>query len=304
MRMRRSVLAILVLACLLMETGTAAGYLARGRQLTRIELEGSNGYSILIVADRKQHLILTTTRDAFTTEYMTHDTLAGPNRLKATLPGLGSISVGFHPSGPAHRAGAFAGCVGPGPIVRKGVVRGSIEFAGERKYTQVDTHKAPGEIEEWKAQRCRAGSNPEINLGLSEWISKFSAWTLGIEFLARKYRPGVLDGGNRILYSVETGEAASERASFAIHRRAVVEALGPAFDARPEHMAISPPLPFTGVGTLARTPESVFTWEGDLAIQFPGMDPLPLTGPSFEPGYCQLKVGCFRQHVEPADEVR
>jgi hypothetical protein len=297
MRLRWAVVMLLTLACLLEGAGAAAGQsLLRGRQLTRIELEGSNGYSVLIVSDRKQHLILTTTNEGFTTEYVTHDTLADPNQIKATLPSLGSISVRFRPSGPAGSEPAFAGCSGPRPTVRKGVVRGVIRFVGEGEYTRAETHETPAEIEEWKTQRCRAGTNPERN-ELADWISKFSAGTLGIEFLARKYRPGVLEGGGRVLYSVETAEAASERASLVVYRRAVVEAQTVAFDAHPEHMVISPPAPFAGTGTLARSPESVFTWEGDLSIKFPGIDALPLAGPGFEPGYCQRKVGCFRQHV-------
>ncbi len=303
MRSRWTVVAVLVLACLLVDAGTAAGqyrYSARDRHLTRIELDGSNGYSIRITSDRKQHLILTTENDVVTVEYITHDAFADPNRIKATLPGLGTVSVRFHPSGPAHPVRALADCVGPRPIVQKGVVRGVIKFAGEREYTRVDASKAPAEIEGWENHGCRSsGSLGQINADLTDWISKFSARIWGMEFIARKYHPGVLEGGRRVLYSIEMGEEASgPRAYLAIFRRARVEAPGAAFDAHPEHMLISPPAPFTGTGTLARTPESVFTWEGDLSIQFPGVDPMPLTGPEFEPDYCQRKVGCFRQRVE------
>lgn len=299
MRLRWVAVAALVLACLPEDAGAAAGYEWPGRQLTRIEIEGSNGYSILIVADRKQHLVLQTTKEGFTTEYTTHDTLAGPDRVKATLPGLGSISVRFRPRGPAHRLPAFAGCVGPPPTVQKGVVRGAIGFVGERQYTQAKTHEAPAEIEEWKSQRCRRGASPERNgPSLEDWTSKFSARTLGIQFLVRKYPSGVLEGGSRVLYLAETAEAASEFASLVVYRRAT--ALAPAFtfaDAHPEHMLISPPSPFVGTATFARTPESVFAWKGDLSIQFPGTDPLPLAGSRFELDYCRREMGCIRQHV-------
>jgi hypothetical protein len=304
MRLRWAVVAVLVLACFPEAADAAVGhYSAPGRQLTRIELEGSNGYSILIVSDRKQHLVLTTTKEGFTTEYMARDTLAGPDRVKATLPGLGSISVRFHPRGPAHRLPVFAGCAGQRPTVRKGVVHGAIEFVGEREYTQAETHEAPAEIEEWKSQRCRFGANPERNSpGLEDWISRFSAGSLEVRFLSRKYGSGVLEGDSRILYLAETGEAGS---SFVIYRRATAVAPALTFaDAHPEHMIISPPPPFVGTGTFARTPESVFSWEGDLSIQFPGTDPLPLAGPRFELDYCRREVGCIRQHVELAPGAR
>lgn len=301
MRLRWAVVAVLAIACCPEGAGAAVGYSAPGRQLTRIELEGSNGYSILIVSDRKQHLVLTTTKEGFTTEYMTHDTLAGPDRVKAELPGLGSISVRFHPRGAAHRLPAFAGCVGPRPTVRKGVVRGVVAFAGERGYTQAKTHEAPAEIEEWKNQRCRNGAYPEQGgPDLEDWVSRFSADTLGVRFVARKYRSGVLEGGGQVLYLAETGEAESESASFVIYRRATAIAPARTFaDAHPEHMIISPPPPFAGTGAFVRTPESVFDWEGDLSIQFPGTDPMPLAGPHFEPAYCRREMGCIRQRVAP-----
>jgi hypothetical protein len=226
--------------------------------------------------------------------------------MQATLPGLGTISVRFHPGGPARRAPAFAGCAGPRPTVRKGVVRGVIRFVGEREYTRAETHEAAAEIEEWKRQRCRAGANPEQSgPGPGEWISNFSARALGIQFLVRKYRPGVLEGGSRVLFLAETAEAASEYASLVIYRRAT--ALTPALgfpEAHPEHMIISPPPPFTGTGTFARTPESVFAWEGDLSIQFPGTDPLALAGPRFELDYCLRETGCIRQHVDSGPSLR
>jgi hypothetical protein len=187
--------------------------------------------------------------------------------------------------------------VGPRPTVRKGVVRGVVKFVGEREYTRVATHEAPAEIEEWKS--CRISANPgQSGPRLYNWTSMFSARTLGAQFLARSYRPGMLEGGNRVRFLAETAEAASERESFVIYRRATVDAPGLTFtDPHPEHMTISPPPPFTGTGTFSRTPESVFTWEGDLSIQFPGTDPLPLTDPRFELDYCRREVGCVRQRV-------
>jgi len=274
-------------------TATVRHALVRGKQLARIELEGSDGYSVLISSDRNQDLTVQTTKDAFITEYRTHDTLAGPDGVKAELPGLGSISVRFDPHGQTRRLPAFDGCVGPRPTLRKGVARGVIEFVGEREYTRVEAHEAPAEIEEWKRQRCRRGAGPERLTPGFDWTSRFSAGGPEASILARKYRPGVLEGGGRVHYLAET---ASRGASLTVYRRAAVVAPAATFpDAHPEHMTISPPPPFTGTGTFARTPESVFTWEGDLSIQFPGTDPLPLTSPLSGVDYCRREVGCIRQ---------
>jgi len=304
MRLRLTVaaaLALVAFACLPVGAEARTRYYeVRGRQLTRSELQGSNGYSILIFVDRKGHLLVQTTKEAFTTEYWTHDTLADPDRVKAKLPGLGSISVRFQPRGSVRRLPAFEGCKGPRPTLQPGVMRGTIRFTGEREYTKVETHEADAEVEEWKSQRCRVDAQaPESQPpGLEDWISWFSADIGGLDFVAKTYPPGVLEGG-AVLYRAETIEAASEWASLVIYRRA--ELISPAStfsDAHPEHLTISPPPPFVGSGRLVRTPESVFVWKGDLSIQFPGLDPLPLTGPHVESKYCRRDAGCIEQRFD------
>jgi hypothetical protein len=85
----------------------------------------------------------------------------------------------------------------------------------------------------------------------------------------------------------------------AIYRYLSVPARASTFsDAHPEHLTVSPPPPFSGTGTLARTPESVFTWRGDLLVQVPGLDPIPLAGPSFGSDYCMRESGCVRRGAD------
>ncbi len=66
----------------------------------------------------------------------------------------------------------------------------------------------------------------------------------------------------------------------------------------PEDITLSPPAPFTGTAAFTRTPESTFTWTGDLAVEFPGLGPIRLTGPSFDARMCALE-GCVSQEPEP-----
>lgn len=108
--------------------------------------------------------------------------------------------------------------------------------------------------------------------------------------------------GGEVLYLAETGEAfetTSGRVPLTIYRHLTVPARASTFrDAHPEHLTVSPPPPFSGTGTLARTPESVFTWGGDLSVQFPGLDPIPLADPGFESEYCLRGSGCLRQDID------
>jgi hypothetical protein len=302
MRLRWALIA-LALACLLQGASVAAAdYPVRGRQLTRIELEGSDGYSITIASDRTQHLTVETKKEAFTTEYFTHNSFARPGGIQAELPGLGSISVRFHPRGRARRMPPFADCRGPRPVVQKGVVRGVIDFTGEHGYTQVKTHEAPAEIEEWKRLRCHSGGGPESGdiLELNDSLSMFLVYGPSARFVARKFPPGALEKDGVAFFLAETGERVSARPFVGVERRAVVAASPGTFaDGHPEHIVVSPPPPFAGSATFLRTPESVFTWEGDLSIQFPGLDPLPLAGPGSDLKYCLRKTGCIRQQPPP-----
>lgn len=300
MRMRQTAVAVLALAafsCFPKSAGAAAGHdRPPVKQWIDIELEGSNGYSIHISVNPRRHLILRVTKDRFSAEYMTRDVLADTDRVKAKLRGLGTISVRFHPRGPV-RHPLLPGCGRKRSSVQPGVVRGTIRFVGEREYTQVKAREAAAAIEEPARWFCRYGMKFEPNPREREWVSKFSAQGEGVYFLARKYRPGVIEGG-QVLYFVETGEAfeaTSGRVPLTIYRQLTVPAQAATFlDAHFEHLTVSPPLPFSGTGTLARTPESVFTWEGDLSVQFPGRDPIPLAGPGFGSDYCLRESGCVR----------
>jgi hypothetical protein len=300
MRMRQAAIAVLALAAFSCFPGSAGAKVGHGRppanQWLDIELKGSNGYSIHINVNPRRHLILQVTKERFSAEYLTRDVLVDTDRVKAKLLGLGTISVRFHPRGPL-RHPLLPGCGRKRPSVQPGVVRGTIRFVGEREYTQVKVSEAEAAIEEPTSWPCRYGVKFEPSPREREWISKFEAVGEGAAFLARKYRPGVIEGGEA-LYFVETGEAfetPSGRVPLTIYRELAVPAGVSTFrDAHPEHLTVSPPPPFSGTGTLARTPESVFTWAGDLSVRFPGLDPIPLAGPGFESDYCLRKFGCVR----------
>lgn len=303
MRLRLTAIAILASACLLQGADPAVGdYPVRGRQLIRIELEGSNGYSVSIVSSREQQLLVVTTKEGFTAEYFTRSTVAARGGIKARLPGLGSISIRFHPNGPPRRMPQFDGCQGPRPTVQKGVVRGAIDFTGERGYTKVTTHESPAEIEEWKRLHCSSGGGPEPAdiPHLSDSLSMLSIYGPEARFVARKYLPGALEEKSRALFLAETGERISARPFVGVERRVVAIADTGAFaDAHPEHILVSPPPPFAGSATFLRTAESVFAWEGDLSIQFPGLDPLSLAVPDSDLKYCLRETGCILQSAPP-----
>ncbi|MGN6558718.1 MAG: hypothetical protein ACTHLH_12020 [Solirubrobacterales bacterium] len=303
MRMRLAAVALLALAALSCLPGSAGAKVGHGRPPARqwldVDLEGSNGYSIHVSVNPHGYLTVLVSKEGFAAEYITRDLLPDTDRVKAKLLGLGTISVRFHPRGQVRHP--LLPCGKKRPTVQPGVVRGTIEFVGERKYTQVEAHEAEAAVEEPTSWLCRYGVKSESDPHEREWDSKFLASDEGVYFLARRYRPGLIEGG-QVLFWAETGvayETAFGRVPLTIRRHIRVAAPVSTFlDARPEHLSVSPPPPFSGTATLARTPESVFTWEGDLSVRFPGLDPIPLAGPSFESDYCLRETGCFRQNVE------
>ncbi|HET7444723.1 MAG TPA: hypothetical protein VFJ57_08705 [Solirubrobacterales bacterium] len=302
MRWAVAALALIALLCVPGGAGAKAGHGGPpAEQWIDVALEGSNGYAIHISVNPRRHLILQVSKEGFSAEYMTRDLLAEADRIKARLLGLGTISVRFHPHGPV-RHPLLPGCGRKKrPAVQPGVVRGTIRFVGEREYTQVKVGEAEAAIEEPTGWLCRYGVRFEPKPRQRDWVSKFSTVGVGTYLLARKYRPGVFEDG-QVIFLAETGEAFdrdSDRPPLTIFRHISVPAPVSTFrDAHPEHLILAPPPPFSGTGTLARTPESVFTWEGDLSVQFPGLDPIPLAGPGFGPEYCLRGSGCVRQDVD------
>ncbi|MGN6216770.1 MAG: hypothetical protein ACTHN7_07420 [Solirubrobacterales bacterium] len=295
------VLALVASSCFPTGAGAAAHYyVLPGGQFTAMELEGSNDYRIRIVAYSRNSgdvVFLEAIKAGVRTEYEVRHSRVNADRVEAKLPGLGSISLRFHRHGPTRRSSSIVGCNGPRPTVRRGVVRGTIRFTGEREYTRVEAHEANAEVEEWVRQRCRYG-RPRPR---PSWTNRFQAWggeTPRIHFSATKYGPGAIEGG-RVVFRASSP---SFRGNLAVYRRAEVVAPASTFripepSTYPEHLIIAPPAPFAGAGTFSRSPESVFVWEGDLSVQFPGIDPIPLTGPEITPQYCALR-GCVSQDVE------
>lgn len=305
MRLRGVVLAALVVVGLVcFPTGVNAEvhhYLLRPGGYLRIELESSNGYWIRITSNRRRHLTLRTMKEGIVTEYEVQGDRVGPDRVRAKLPGLGLVSVHFRQRGPAHHLPAYANCDGSSRVLRRGVVHGTIKFVGERRYTHHVTHRAHAEIEEWAQQRCRASSPPRHSQ--PAWIGSFEASASAnnptVYFSAIKYPPHVIKGGQVAF----TADLFFARRTLRVWRHATVVAPASTFEipepsTYPEHVILTPPAPFTGSGTFSRTPESVFSWEGDLAIQFPGIDSLSLTGANFETSYCARR-SCVHQDAEP-----
>ena len=180
----------------------------------------------------------------------------------------------------------------------EGRIIGRIRFDGERKYTSVSMTRAKAEVETWPRLRCRF-LEPDGRHRRQRWTATFGAFAESlpsIEFTAKRYARRLRPPLRQVDFTVYSG---SRSHGIFILRSARVTADNSTFAVpdpkkAPENVIFRPPPPFRGTARFQRTPESVFSWEGDLSIQFPGIDPLPLTGERFAIDYC-AQLGCVNR---------
>lgn len=222
----------------------------------------------------------------------------------ADPPGLGEVRFRFAPNGLERRIPPPSWCEGPKGRLIDGVVRGRIRFSGEGGYTQVAVNRAKATVEAWPRMRCRylePGRSPR------KWTAAFEAFReaapnagFSFELYPRRLRPR----SKQVVFEAHTPTA---RGRVWILRTVTVAADVSSFvlldpETAPENFTVTPPPPFSGTATFQRTPESVFTWEGDLSVQFPGAEPLSLAGPGFHTTYCALR-GCINQSFSPSGQT-
>jgi hypothetical protein len=213
----------------------------------------------------------------------------------ASFGKLGRIAVSFEPSGREGKEKVGPKCQKERPptvTARLGRFVGTIEFAGERGYTKVDTHSAAGgigdplaiagekptcEFHESEAQRKK--ELELISLDGSPATGKvfFSAVRLfgniPIQLPAKRLPPA----GDRYFFSV----AATEKAGPVTIMRsngALGEAKDFTYDPSLDSATVSPPAPFSGTGSFVRNADGSTGWTGSLAAPLPGLGKVALTG--------------------------
>jgi hypothetical protein len=298
---RVAALAALLAGLLLMPAAAAADsnhYIVDPGYTTHVELRGTNGYRINLYAGNHHRVTIKVRKAGIVTEYQTQGVRHGKYGAAAEFPGFGRVGFRFKANGRQHRFSQPPWCEGPDGLALEGRILGRVRFDGEAKYTSVSVERAKAEVETWPRLRCRY-LEPDGRRQRRKWTATFGAYgeTLpSIEFTARRYSRQLRPASRQVVFNVFTG---TRRHGIWIFRSARVVAANSTFavpdpERSPENVILRPPLPFSGIGTFQRTPESVFTWEGDLSIQFPGINPLSLTGERFAIDYC-AQLGCVQR---------
>ncbi|HET8955721.1 MAG TPA: hypothetical protein VFN18_08700 [Solirubrobacterales bacterium] len=303
MSRRTLVLALVIGGLLAIPTSAVADrhyYVADPGYTTSVELPASNGYQASLWSGYRGAVGIKVSKDGVTTEYRTKGARYGKYGAIAKFSGFGQVRLRFIPNGKERHVSPPPWCDGPAGVMLDGRVVGQIRFVGEEQYTSIAAMRAKAEVETWPRMRCRI-LEPDRRHRPRKWTANFFAFNEAqpnIIFSVKRYSKRLRPASRQVAFGVYTG---SFEDGVVIYRSARVVADNSTFvvpdpKATPENVVFRPPPPFSGTASFQRTPESVFTWEGDLTVQFPGIEPLALTGPRFYVDYCAQR-GCAHQSV-------
>lgn len=296
---------VLVLAAALFAVAPSAGAkpgysVFGGYHSISFSLEGSNGYWINV--EKWGHRVfLQAANEQSTVGYIPRASVPKGSDIKFRLPGLGRVSMRFHPQGPPRRSapGPSPRCRGGEQVKQRGHFVGTIRFRGERGYTSARATQAKGAIESRTKEVCKRSPSEEDDseplTDRTELNAKSRSGSQGVAFNAFM----VSDPVDLTSFGASVVE---RRLGMTIFRYTYAEgeqgdiAIG---DTRPYPLSatVTPPAPFSGSAEYTRTPGGDRTWTGSLAVTLPGLGRVSLAGPDFDARLCQPS-GCSGTSID------
>lgn len=292
-----------VLACTILAllatpvlAGAKPGYVVLpGYHAVELNLEGSHGYSIQITKTNR-FVEMYVNRDPDNAVYLIRRRQTNDDGIEAEFPGVGRVSVEFHPVGPPQKEGGFfPPCKGGKTTKQPGYFQGTIHIRGERGYTSAHTDRALGEVATVTKEICKRSIFNHSKSTPAEGETRLFATS------GPKHGRSVALSANTVNFgsTVETffvGSAFERREGMGISRQAFVRgtaadlALGDTGE-YPASATITPPAPFHGSAAFQRVPEGENSWTGSLSVVLPGLGRVALAGPSFSAKLCR-DSGC------------
>jgi hypothetical protein len=303
------VVALLLAVGLLAPAGASAaetfGY-GPGRA-TFTQLRATHGYRFNFSENDKGYFFVRVKGHGSTTDFAIHTKPAG-DHLIADFGKRGKFDLRFVPAGKPEAEALGSGCQAASkPVWQSGYLVGRAHFRTERGYARIDIQRVPAAQESWPHTVCEyghyvpPGHHKEQRTSLIAYASShphgLDAAPRSLGFQVIEYYRHAKPAGRRVEFVAGLEETVGR---VLIDRRVAVAtdeaALSfPGVPRLPEEFEMDPPRPFTGSGSFLRTRESTYTWSGDLAVRFPGLDPIRLTGPHFEVGVCLAQACLLRQ---------
>lgn len=292
-----------VLACTILAlltapvlAGAKPGYVVfPGHHEVELSLEGSHGYSIEVTKTNR-FVEMFVNRDPDNAVYLIRRRQTNDDGIEAEFPGVGRISVEFHPVGPPHReAGFFPSCKGGETTKQPGYFQGTIRIRGERGYTSAHTARASGDVATVTKEICKRSAFNRSKSTPAEGETRLFATSGPTHGRSVALSADTVNFGS----TVETffaGFASERREGMVIFRQAFVRgaaadlALGDTGD-YPASATITPPVPFHGSAIFQRTAGGENSWTGSLSVELPGLGRVAMAGQDFSAKLCR-DSGC------------
>jgi hypothetical protein len=261
-----------------------------------LSLPASNGYQLHVFALSGTPVTMVLSKALFAGVMYAEYSVDGAirrNGLRADFGPYGRIVVRFHPSS---RRPPSRGCRRGRSIELSGRFVGTIRFRGDRGFSSVSATSAKGSLE----RSCERNSGrPAVARPSQARANRLFQTTLfavaksegrSIVFrsdnLATRAPGGALRGGSNLVLAEleeENGRVLIERSAIVIAKPIAASPLG----MLPITSSLTAPRPFSGTGSFVEAAGAAPSWTGDLQVDLPGVEDLPLTGPGFTTIFCR-----------------
>jgi hypothetical protein len=316
MRVRRIATFLVGLALLAPTSALAAETFSFGPgAVTYARLQATHGYRVNFSETEGGYFFVRVKGHGSTTDFATRTGRTPGAHLRADFGGRGRFDLRFVPKGTPESLAISESCEGDKGVWQPGYLVGRARFRTELGFAQIRIHRVFASRESWSHQVCEfTGAGLQFGGHPKEKRTTFAATAAtypkdaglfaaperSLTFRATQFFRHAKPAARRVDYLAELRENTGR---VTVHRKVLVAAperslLFPGVPRLPEEIAVEPPAPFGGSAELLRTPESTFTWSGDLAVTFPGLAPIRLTGPRFSAEVCTHK-GCASRGAEP-----
>jgi hypothetical protein len=312
MRLRHAI-PLLCAAALLLPGGAAAAetFSFGPGAVTFARLQATHGYRVNFSETEGGYFFVRVKGHGSTTDFATKTGREPGNHLTANFGSRGRFDLRFVPVA-AEPIPIGSECEGSKGRFETGYLVGRAHFRTERGFAQIRVHRMSAARESWSRLTCEFGGElpvfghpkeKRVSFAAVSSISAGGTFSLAppersLTFRVTRFFRQAKPVAQRVDYLAELRENAGR---VTVHRKVIAAAperslLFPGLPHLPEEIAVQPPAPFTGSAEFRRTDESTYTWTGDLAIAFPGLDPIRLTGPRFGIAICALK-GCVHSEA-------
>lgn len=288
------------MAGLLSMPATAAaepGYTVRpgGTELF-VDLGDRGSYELLLETHGHDRLQLKAEQELMAvTEYRAAGKVSS-RHIEVDLGDLGQIDVEVHLA--PRRSQTYPpskNCKGPASVSVPGRYRGTIEFAGEGDIPAFTVARGAIEFTRRFRRVCKKPKAPDIptkDLPSLEFQFLEVHGSDEGRTVTLKALNGTIPQDPELSFGFLTAEARESTGELRIKRRAVEFVDGESFivskrGKKPETVKVKASSAFAGRALYSHEPHSPPSWTGDLSVDLPGAEAVPLVGPGFEAAFCR-----------------